>query len=143
LLFLPRSLSFPRHSRTIELMLDELNALMGAWLSERINFLVPVFPVEVELNTPFYGVNFRLKHARELAHGLGVFGARPVDSCSSPLGSFRSVSIPYYDIFSQCLNGFSAPISLGAQFRSKLFFETKLPDHFVGWEIGEVCTASG
>jgi len=36
-LFLPRSLSFPRHSRTIiELMLDELNALMAAWLSERI-----------------------------------------------------------------------------------------------------------
>jgi len=31
LLFLPRSLSFPRHYRTIiELMLDELNALMAA-----------------------------------------------------------------------------------------------------------------
>jgi len=85
LLFLPRSLSFPRHSRTIiELMLDELNALMAAWLSERIT--ISLFR---------YFLSWSLKNARELANGFGVF---------------RSVHIPYYGIFSQCLNGFSAPI---------------------------------
>jgi len=29
------------------------------------NFLVPVFPVQVELNRSFYSVNFHLKKARE------------------------------------------------------------------------------
>jgi len=51
------------------------------------------------------------------------------DSCSTSFGSFRSVRMPYYGIFSQYLNGLSA--FLVAQFRSELFSKTELLENFV------------